>query len=79
MGDPAGQVPLTEVPDGRWQAASAEAEGVSQVVIGDRAGPLHQGDDFPALQCPRPDRQGRFPTDPDYAEPLRARQPWLAE
>ncbi len=39
----------------------------------------YNGDDFPALQCLWPDRQGRFPTDADYAEPLRARQPLLAE
>jgi hypothetical protein len=39
----------------------------------------YKGDDFPALQCVWPDRHGRFPTDADYAEPLRARQPVLAE
>jgi hypothetical protein len=78
MGDPADHVSLAEVPDGRWQAASVEADGVFQVVVGDRAGPLHLGDGFPALQCPWPDKQGRFPTDTDYAEPLRARQPLLA-
>jgi hypothetical protein len=39
----------------------------------------YKGDDFPALQCLWPDRQGRFPTDAGYPEPLRARQPLLAE
>jgi hypothetical protein len=37
----------------------------------------YKGDDFPALQCLWPDKQGRFPTDSDFAEPLRARQPLL--
>jgi hypothetical protein len=46
---------------------------------GDSAGPLHQGDDFPALLRLWPDNRGRFPTDADSAEPLRARQPLLAE
>jgi hypothetical protein len=40
---------------------------------------FYKGDDFPVLQCVWPDKQGRFPTDPDYPEPLRARQPLLAE
>jgi hypothetical protein len=38
---------------------------------------FYKGDDFPALQCLWPDKQGRFPTDGDFAEPLRARQPLL--
>jgi hypothetical protein len=36
---------------------------------------FYEGDDFPALQCLWPDRQGRFPMDAGYPEPLRARQP----
>ena len=78
MGDPAGHVPLAEVHDGRWRAAPAEAEGVFPVAVGDRARPLHQGDDFPALLRLWPDNRGRFPTGADYAEPLRACQPLLA-
>ena len=35
---------------------------------------FYKGDDFPALQCLWPDKQGRFPSDADYSEPLRARQ-----
>jgi hypothetical protein len=38
---------------------------------------FYKGDNFPALQCLWPDKQGRFPTDGDFAEPLRARQPLL--
>jgi hypothetical protein len=38
----------------------------------------YKGDDFPALQCLWPDKQGRFPTGAYYAEPLRACQPLLA-
>ncbi len=34
----------------------------------------YKGDDFPALQCLWPDKHGRFPTDSDCPEPLRARQ-----
>ena len=39
---------------------------------------FYKGDDFPALQCLWPDTQGRFPTDPDFPESLRPRQPLLA-
>lgn len=39
----------------------------------------YKDDDFPALQCLWPDKQGRFPMDADYAEALRARQPVLRE
>jgi hypothetical protein len=39
----------------------------------------YKGDDFPALQCVWPDRQGLFPTDAGYAETLPVRQPLLAE
>lgn len=37
------------------------------------------GDDFTVLQCLWPDRRGRFPSDPDLPEGLRARQPVLAQ
>jgi hypothetical protein len=39
---------------------------------------LYKGDDFPVLQCLWPDMQGHFPTDPDFPESLRPRQPLLA-
>jgi hypothetical protein len=39
---------------------------------------FYKGDDFPALQCLWPDRQGRFPTVPDFPQRLRALQPVLA-
>jgi hypothetical protein len=38
---------------------------------------FYKGDDFPALQCVWPDKQGRFPMDADCSEPIRARQPLL--
>jgi hypothetical protein len=39
---------------------------------------FYKGDDFPALQCLWPDKQGRFPTESGFAEALRPRQPLLA-
>jgi hypothetical protein len=73
MGDPAGHVPLAEVPDGWWQAAPAEAAGGFRVTVRDHAGPLSQGINFPSLQGVCPDEPGRFPTDADDAGARRAR------
>ena len=39
---------------------------------------FYEGDDFPVLQCLWPDREGRFPSDPDFPDSLRPRQPSLA-
>jgi hypothetical protein len=38
---------------------------------------FYKGDDFPVLQCLWPDKKGRFPTDPGFAQALRPRQPLL--
>lgn len=40
---------------------------------------FYKGDDFPVLQCLWPDREGRFPTDPEFSSELRSRQPLLFE
>jgi hypothetical protein len=82
-----------EVREGRRFADGQDATGVLEgydvrfVAVAHRHYPEHfgcarwyyNGDDFPALQCLWPDRQGRFPTDTGYPEPLRARQPLLRE
>jgi hypothetical protein len=38
---------------------------------------FYQGSDFPVLQCVWPDKQGKFPWDPDFPEALRSLQPLL--
>ncbi len=38
---------------------------------------FYSGDDFPALQCLWPDKDGRFPPDPDCAAAIIDRQPAL--
>lgn len=38
----------------------------------------YKGDDYTVLQCLWPDRQGRFPSDPDFSMALRRRQPLLS-
>ena len=58
------------VPRGRPQRHYAEYLGYASW--------FYKGDDFPALQCLWPDKQGRFPTDAGFPESLRARQPLLA-
>jgi hypothetical protein len=57
----------------------SDGESASGILEGYDVRFLHVGDAFAILQCLWPDRQGRFPTDAGYAEPLRARQPLLAE
>lgn len=57
----------------------SDGESASGILEGYDVRFLHVGDAFAILQCLWPDRQGRLPTDADYAETLRARQPLLAE